>query len=309
MKKFAICIIAAVSFVFVLEAVRPWAVAGEGAEGGEKKIALTLWQLPNQTRSQMMSYILRADDGQVVVIDGGTVGDADYLAEQIKAIRPDGRVSAWFLTHLHSDHVEALCKIMTEKKSGLTIDCVYFHFPPMEWFEKNCGAGEQKEAKFFYDALPSFTKTETPQPGQRWTFGSVTIEALNDFDPAITANRVNNTSIVYRAETPNRAILFLGDLGVEGGNRLAKILPPEKLKADGVQTAHHGQNGVNRDFYVLVAPSLCLWCAPDWLWNNNNGGGDGSGPWKTIQTRSWLDDLGVKKHYVIKDGLIQLDFE
>lgn len=281
--------------------------AEESAEG--KKIALTLWQLPNQTRTQMMSYLLRADDGSLIVIDGGNTGDADYLVERIKAARPDGRVAAWFLSHLHSDHVDALCKIMNEKTEGVSVDCVYFNFPPYEWFEKTASDGEQKEARHFFDALPNFPKTDVPKPGQTWTFGSVTVECLNDFDPSQTANPVNNASIVFRVTTPKTSILFLGDLGVEGGERVARLVAPEKLKADYLQMAHHGQNGVNRDFYALVQPTVCLWPTPDWLWNNNIGKGDGSGPWKTIQVRAWMDDLGVKNHIVIKDGLAELQLE
>lgn len=281
--------------------------ASEPAEANP--IALTVWQLPNQTPTQMMSYVFKADSGEVFVIDGGNTGDADYLVERIKAARPDGHVSAWFLTHLHSDHVNALCKIMTDKTPGISVDCIYFNFPPMEWFEKNSSKGEQKEARDFYDALPLFPKTETCQPGQTWTFGSATVECLNDFDPEQTVNPVNNTSVVFRVTTPKTSLLFLGDLGVEGGKRIAQNVPREKLKIDYLQMAHHGQNGVNREFYALCAPTYCLWPTPDWLWNNNPGTGDDTGPWKTVQVRGWMNELGVKKHAVIKDGLAEFRLE
>ena len=277
-----------------------------------EKIALELYQLPNQSRTQMMSYILKADDGSLIVIDGGTSKDADYLAEKIKELRPDGQVAAWLLTHLHSDHVNALCTLIDAQRTDINIDAVWYHFPPLEWFEQHTSQGEVKEAKRYYKSIAAFDseRLKTPQPGQTLTFGSVTIETLNDFDPAITVNPVNNTSIVYRVTTPKTAILFLGDLGVEGGERLLKNLPPEKIKADIVQMAHHGQVGVAKEFYDAVRPTVCLWCAPDWLWNNNKGGeGDGSGPWKTVQNRAWMDDLGVKRHYVIKDGLAVLKLE
>lgn len=306
-----VCVLFGTVFsVLGLLAFPPAATDEPASESAEtKKIALTVWQLPNQTPTQMMSYVLKSDSGEVFVIDGGNTGDADYLAERIKAARPDGNVSAWFLSHLHSDHVNALCKIMTEKTAGISVDCIYFHFPPMEWFEKKCGAGEQKEARDFYDALSSFPKTETCQRGQTWTFGSVTVECLNDFDPAQTANPVNNASIVFRVTTPKTSLLFLGDLGVEGGDRIAQNIPREKLKTDYLQMAHHGQNGVNREFYALCAPICCLWPTPDWLWNNNPGTGDDTGPWKTVQVRGWMNELGVKKHAVMKDGLAEFHLE
>lgn len=45
---------------------------------------------------------------------------------------------------------------------------------------------------------------------------------------------------------------------------------------------------------------------PDWLWDNDSGAGKGSGPWKTLETRSWMEELGVREHIVAKDGLGKL---
>ena len=66
--------------------------------------------------------------------------------------------------------------------------------------------------------------------------------------------------------------------------------------------AHHGEYGVNKDVYQAIAPSVALWNAPEWLYDDNNGGGVGSGPWGTLETRQWMKDLGVKENFVIKDG-------
>ena len=37
-------------------------------------------------------------------------------------------------------------------------------------------------------------------------------------------------------------------------------------------------------------------------WNNDNGGGIGSGDWKTLETRQWMEELGIRANYCIKDG-------
>jgi hypothetical protein len=101
-------------------------------------------------------------------------------------------------------------------------------------------------------------------------------------------------------------VLFTGDLGVEGGVKALHSPFREKLRAKYVQMAHHGQNGVNEEFYRAVQPSACLWPTPDWLWDNDKGGGKGSGPWATLTVRSWMEKLGVKKHFVAKDGLYRI---
>ena len=73
--------------------------------------------------------------------------------------------------------------------------------------------------------------------------------------------------------------------------------------------AHHGQQGVTKEFYAVASPTVCLWPTPDWLWDNNAGGrGKNTGPWKTLETRAWMEEMGIDKHYVSKDGLIKMTF-
>ncbi len=112
----------------------------------------------------------------------------------------------------------------------------------------------------------------------------------------------NNSSIVFRLDTKDSSVLFLGDLGVEGGNQLMETVPHEMLRCDYVQMAHHGQNGVTKDVYKVISPKCCLWCTPSWLWDNRGPNGYDSGDFKTVIVRGWMSELGVKRHYVTKDG-------
>ena len=62
---------------------------------------------------------------------------------------------------------------------------------------------------------------------------------------------------------------------------------------------HHGQNGVNREFYELVMPKICLYTAPIWLWENNryrclDPETRGKGPFTIFQTRAWMEELGAQ---------------
>ena len=121
-------------------------------------------------------------------------------------------------------------------------------------------------------------------------------------DESIKQNEVNNSSVVLRIEAADRSLLILGDLGVEGGDRLLATNPSELIKADYVQMAHHGQNGVGKNVYEAIDPDYCLWPTPDWLWENNAGRGYDTHIWKTIVTRGWMSELGIKWHYIMKDG-------
>ncbi len=37
--------------------------------------------------------------------------------------------------------------------------------------------------------------------------------------------------------------------------------------------AHHGQAGATKQLYEAIAPKICLWPTPEWLWNNDAGNG------------------------------------
>lgn len=283
----------------------PQPVAGYKASAGAKSPDFRLWQLPPQTKSQMNSYVLRTGRGKIIVIDGGNGGDAPYLRGFLGAL--GNHIHAWFISHPHSDHVDALTAILNNP-AGIEIDALYGSLPDESWitlYEKESLVSTQA----LNAALKKAGKTVIELlPGQMFNFDGIQFEILAVKNPEITANAINNQSAVWRVEGGGKSVLFLNDLGLEGGEKLLNILYRNRLKADYVQMAHHGQNGVSETLYHEVAPKYCLWPTPDWLWENNNGGGKNSGPWETLNVRAWMEKLNIIKHYVSKDGLYQIDF-
>ena len=49
-------------------------------------------------------------------------------------------------------------------------------------------------------------------------------------------------------------------------------------------------------------PDVCIWCAASWLWQEHEGVRYLNGGHSVTVTRRWMDILGVKNHYVTKDG-------
>ena len=93
--------------------------------------------------------------------------------------------------------------------------------------------------------------------------------------------------------------MFTGDSEKEAGEKILRIRKESGLlKCDICQMSHHGQNGLERDFYEAVSPDICLWPTPSWLRTNC----DGTGPFNTLITRSWIDEMGVKENCIMKDG-------
>lgn len=265
----------------------------------------TLYMLHEQSRSQMMSYILQTKEGNLIVIDGGVRRDAEHLQDMLMQLGgPEPVVDLWLLTHPHEDHIDALLEIFS-KQSPIRIKKIYDHFLSRKFYDnyaefevmskqslKEYNQWKAKYPDMFYDF----------EQGQVLIVGSAKIRVLHVPDESITCNAYNNSSVVFCVDAEEQRILFTGDLGKEAGDRVVSMLPGEELRADFVQMAHHGQNGVNKSFYEAVTPAACLWNTPAWLWNNDAGEGYNTGPWGTIEVRGWMDELGVKKHFVSKDG-------
>ncbi len=265
----------------------------------------TLWQLPNQTSTQIMSYVMRTRNGKVIVVDGGMEGDAPYLAKFIEGL--GGKVEAWIVTHVHRDHFHAFREILT-KHADIEIAAIYGSVPDQEWVDQFGNDGERESQRLFNQALADTGRVVTELAlGQELMVDGLRFEVLGVKNPEITANPINNSSLVFRVADNTKSVLFLGDLGVQGGEKLLKSPLAGRLPADYVQMAHHGQNGVDEAFYRHVNPSYCLWPTPKWLWENDNGGGKGSGPWRTLEVRAWMEKLPVKAHYVMCEGLQQID--
>ena len=216
-------------------------------------------------------------------------------------------MQAWFVTHPHLDHVGALGEILP-RPQGLTIGSIYGSMPEGDWVAKHVPRDEVAEVTDFQKALKAAGRSTTDMAvGQVLLIDGIRIEVLGIKNPEFTQNALNNSSVVLRVSDRAKAVLFLGDLGVEGGDKLLRSAGRDRLRSDYVQMAHHGQNGVGEDVYRAIRASYCLWPTPRWLWNNDSGKGTGSGPWRTLDVRAWMAKLNIKRHYVSADGLYRID--
>lgn len=266
-----------------------------------EKIVIPFLFYKTEKERQMMSYVLTDSLGNVVVIDGGQAYNKDYLVKTLQKITGAQKpvIKAWFLTHPHSDHVEAFLEAV--KSEEAEIEGVYYRFPSEEFVQKY-EPSESYTIEDFDRLKPLFSgKAYELKAEERLQFGKIEIEILQTYDESEQANAINNSSAVFRCKLGGKTILFLGDAGEEAGNRLLKRYK-EGLKSDVCQMAHHGQGGVSREVYAAISPTVCLWDTPDWLWNNDAGKGYDTHLFKTVEVRRWMDELGVKTHYCTKDG-------
>lgn len=264
-----------------------------------------LWMLGSSTGAQNLSIVIKSPHGKLIVIDGGWEADADKLSSLI--LQQGGKVDAWLITHPHEDHVGALGAILNDASRKIIIDKIYCSLATPDWYRQisPTGAGIADQLLNAFTKLPVGTVTNNIGRGTEINIDDVNIRVLNNRG-VYTYNGVNNSSLVYKIRVSGQSILILGDLAYDGGKDLIKTCTAAELKSDIVQMAHHGQQGVDQDAYALIAPTTCLWPTPVWLWNNDNGGGFGSGPWGTLKTRAWMDALGVKDNRSLKDGDVHM---
>jgi beta-lactamase superfamily II metal-dependent hydrolase len=281
-----------------------------------------LYQL-TETSEFMMSFVLITKSNNAIVIDGGRPADMPLLKKYVG----NRHISAWILTHAHIDHITGFIDEFNRNKlADFDVEKVYYNFPPYHELMERTDVPDI--GYFRYDlneVLPSFLKIEPElkdiahvvRQGESITIDECRIDFIFTYHDGLFSNLMNDSSLVFSITTPNKKVLFLGDLGPEGGDVLYEE-SRHLLKADIVQMAHHGHMNVGMEVYAEVMPEACLWCCADWLYNEPEiphylvdrkrlRKMQREGMYGTTVTRRWMDILGVKKHYVTKDGTNEIE--
>ena len=277
-----------------------------------------LYQI-TETSKFMMSFVLVTKKNNVIIIDGGRADDMPLLKDYV-----GGRhVSLWILTHPHNDHITGFIHEWKKNRlSDFDVERVCYNFPP---YKELKGRTDVPDVGYFNRELDEVLKEFSediepeiadfayiPKQGDSITVDECRIDFLFSYHDGLFSNIMNDASLVFKITTPNKTVLFLGDLGPEGGDVLYEE-SRHLLKSDIVQMAHHGHMNVGMEVYAAISPEACMWCCADWLYNEpdippylenrerlRKMGRERM--YGTAVTRKWMDILGVKKHYVTKDG-------
>lgn len=267
----------------------------------------SMWQLEQFNFEVQMCYIIRTDDNKIIVVDGGMSNSYEKVSGYLKQL--GAQVHTWVVTHPHPDHIGVLQEAISGKE--IQINRILNSKLDDDWALQY--EGNYHELVLTYNK--QLSESEIPvidvKKGEVYALGDgVDLKIIGIKNDSITANAINNSSLVFKIESKSKSVLFLGDLGVEGGKELLRTEPPEALKADYVQMAHHGQAGVGLEFYKAVNADYALWPTPKWLWENSaQGQGPGTGNFQIPEVRGWMEnELNIKKNYVAGlEGNLQID--
>ncbi len=268
----------------------------------------SLLQVANGSHTQMMSYLIDTPDGKVIVIDGGFYCEED-ARKLYRLIGQRGKhVDLWIITHAHNDHFGALIWIMEKfPVFDIEIDNMCFHFPDRKWIAQ----AEPARYKFF-ELFETQIKAHsipvnTLYAGDAIECGGVSVEIVSHPVDYKDYPTINSTSLIFLIHFPKRDVLFLGDFDWHAQKEFLAKHDISKIRKDIVQMGHHGQAGPDRSFYELIRPKICLYPTPKWLWENNfcdcdDPASAGKGPYATLETRKWMEDIGVDRSYTNVEG-------
>ena len=290
----------------------PIPVEGEGA---------VLYQVAVKN-ALTMSYVIHTKNNKIIVIDGG--GDSAAIPTQeinelLRVLRSaTGQqvptIDAWILTHCHSDHVNAFSHMLTNMSNMINVGKVYYNFPSDNYLY-NAGMKNEPTSTLnkFKAAIATLDKDQIVivEQGASYTVDNVTFNVLLTPDETITdaiflSNAINESSIMFDMKLGGQRVLFLGDLGPYSSSRFRNAMKnSESEHADVVQMAHHGSQGIKKEYYWTLRPKVCLWPSPTFMWApENQAGGGGSLALETQAVYDFLVSKGVTEHYMMKDGSI-----
>jgi beta-lactamase superfamily II metal-dependent hydrolase len=265
------------------------------------KESFVIWQLPSQVDTIGNSYVIRTVNGKVIVMDGGYEAEKDYLRGFIDAL--GGKVDAWIISHPHDDHITALVALLDNPK-GLKIEKIYHSRFSTDALIDGESESTAQITRKFYSQLDKATDivVEDCHPGDEFEIDGVNFKILSEQNPEFAQrNPYNNSSMVVKMWDREKSFIFLGDLGVEGGQKLLDSQYAGDLECDYLQMAHHGQAGCDKKFYETVKFRACLWPSPTWVYNAEMG------QLRTAEVRGWIKELGITEHYVSNEGLVRIE--
>lgn len=264
----------------------------------------TLWQLPSQVNTIGNSYVIQTVNGKVIVMDGGSEAETDYLRGFIAALGEE--VDAWFVSHAHDDHMGALLNILKEPK-GMKIDKIYHSRMTDELVATETGpyTAVNKEFYALIDKGIEGTEVIDCHRGDELEIDGIHFKILSEQNPEMLTN-YNDQSMVIKMWDNAKSFVFLGDLGPNGGRKLMESEYMKDVDCDYLQMAHHGQDGCDKEFYERAKFRACLWPSPSWVYNNDLGEGFNTGHLKTIEVREWIKEKGITEHYISHEGLVKI---
>ena len=274
-----------------------------------------------------LSYVLRLEDGSFVIFDGGAGQGWDnyqYLRETVLKLYlevfPENEltgptkserlhVRAWMLTHEHMDHFTVFKQFMENFGPNDWFQFDYFLFNATSKSEcYNCDNPEFKirdAMKQLQEKVLNGFEYIKVHTGQAFYFANLKIEIMYTHEDTypLGLEYFNNSTSVYKTTFMNNGVeedscIWLGDVERIGSRRMRAMWGSEGMKADMVQVAHHGYNGVEAELYDVISPTIV------WFPSSSSRYTTHSRPVYDINGKDWM--YAVNNHVCYKVSSVKL---
>ena len=242
-------------------------------------------QYADESGGQANFYTLSSNRGDLIVVDGGTEENADYVKSVIE--EKGGEVDAWILTHPHPDHIGAFVQLYQDPE--IRIEKVYDNGVALTEYE--AVDQEWDEIAIFKEYLTitdGAGNVESVNEGEELLFDALSVKFYNGYQKGMASeikDMPNNSSLVFKAESEDKSILFTGDCYEETLSQKMLQKYGDELHVDYVQMAHHGNNTLPIDFYKNTGATVAFFDAPEWLIQGQN--------YDTLQNMRAMEELGM----------------
>lgn len=260
-------------------------LSGENRYASTHSSLMTLVEIENSSWPGGMCLIFKLCDGRFVIVDSGVGGrDNDgsssgwiYATLAKHADDPENiRVAAWFITHIHSDHAGGLYDMANgtyqvsrpseganrthnvmprECKEWIKIDTIIYNSP-----DRLVDSDREEWMKTIINNF-KIKNVVKAHPGQIFYYANLKITMYGSRDLILECkiSNHNEESLAMMAEFNGKKFLILGDVYPQNTTALATVYK-ESLKADIVQTSHHGYDNTDaQQVYAYAKASMVIW--------------------------------------------------
>jgi len=221
-----------------------------------------------------MCYILRLSDGSFVIFDSAMAPTAERIFGILKKQAPDPNhivISAWMITHPHSDHYKGFLEFASRYGSDSTIQIKEFLYNFMD--ATAVSESTVKEQNSIVKAMKNHypeAKHIYPHTGQVLHYADLKLRILYTQEDYLVENRgkvpnVNGSSIVSRVEREDGAdVIIVSDHPVKGSSssgvwcqNALQNWYGTALRSEVSTVFHHGfGGGATKEIYYTIAPEI-----------------------------------------------------
>lgn len=191
---------------------------------------------------QADSALIELPNGEVVLIDGGNIGDSGFLINYIKGINVE-KIDYLIATHPHEDHIGGLPAVVRQFDIGKiympkkTANTQIFESLLKEIKNKDLKITEARSGMDIVDDVNLKLSIVAPD--------GASYEKINDY------------SIANKLKYKNISFLFTGD--AERKSEISMINSKVDLKADILKVGHHGSNtSSTEEFLDNISPRYAI---------------------------------------------------